>query len=271
MRRAGAVAAPLVAWTFRLLDAVGVVDDAIEDGIRDCALTDHVVPKVYRQLAPDEDELSLVASFGEFEDVPSFLEGEAFQAPVVEADQVEPLQPTQQAGMSRRAAHLGEVDQEVGNAAVEHGEPLHACLVGKGADEKGFADPGCPADAKMMRVADPLSRCQLRQQGSGDAPSFPAAHVLNVRLDTQSRAAQVGEIAAVVAVGEFPLQQHGKPVVEAEFPDVRDHLLFFRGFCHAVQAELQHALDIRLPQGHGRVPPPSRLTLRNAAAPRTWR
>ena len=132
----------------------------------------------------------------------------------------------------------------------------------------------------MMRVADPLSGCQLCQEGSGDAPVLPAVHVLNVRLDTQSRAAQVGRIAAVIAVRDFPLQQHGEPVVKAECSGVRNLLLVFHGFRHAQQDELQHALEIGLSRGHerallrGRYNTPERRRSANIAAIRdrlSWR
>ena len=158
--------------------------------------------------------------------------------------------------MARCAAGVGEFGHETGNPSVEHGEPLHAGLAGQGTDQKRLAHTGLAAGAQVMNVPDPFAGCGPGQEGSGDAAPLAAIDILHVRPDAQLRPAQMGEIAGLVAVGEFPLQQHGEPVVEAGLVGIGDSLQVIHGVCHALQAELQHALDVRPSQGQGRSPLP---------------
>ena len=64
----------------------------------------------------------------------------------------------------------------------------------------------------------------------------------------------MAEIALVVAVLGFALEQHGEAVVEAKLLDVGDVVLLLHGLGHGGEAELQHAFDIGLSQGHGVAP-----------------
>ena len=51
------------------LDAVGVVDDAVEDGVGQCRVADDLVPALDRQLAGDQQRAGVVAVLDDFEQV----------------------------------------------------------------------------------------------------------------------------------------------------------------------------------------------------------
>ena len=66
------------------LDAVGVVDDAIEDGVGDCWFRDHPGPVLHGDLTGDQQRGPGVALLDDLEQVAAALGGEVLQPPVVE-------------------------------------------------------------------------------------------------------------------------------------------------------------------------------------------
>ena len=64
-------------------DAIGIVDDAVEDRVGDRRFADHPWPALYRDLADDHDGLACVALFNDLEQIAAALGGEALQPPVV--------------------------------------------------------------------------------------------------------------------------------------------------------------------------------------------
>jgi hypothetical protein len=79
------------------VDAMGVVDEAIENGVGVGGIADHVVPFVDRQLAGDDGRAPAVAFFQDLEKVVAGLRIEGLEAPVVEDQQLDAGQRSQQA------------------------------------------------------------------------------------------------------------------------------------------------------------------------------
>ena len=63
----------------------------------------------------------------------------------------------------------------------------------------------------------------------------------------------MAKIALLVAVFGLAFEHHGEAVVEAELIDIGDVGLLLQGFGHAGEAELEHAVDIGLSEGHADV------------------
>src|SRR5260370_2175334 len=68
-------------------DAVGIVDEAVEDRIGERRACDHVVPSIDRHLAGDEDRSGVDAVLDDFEEIAGLLGSERLGAPRVEDDQ----------------------------------------------------------------------------------------------------------------------------------------------------------------------------------------
>jgi hypothetical protein len=66
------------------LQTMGVVDDAVEDGVGQGRLADQVVPFVDRDLAGDQRGAAAVAVFDDFEQVVALLGPERLKAPIIE-------------------------------------------------------------------------------------------------------------------------------------------------------------------------------------------
>ena len=157
--------------------------------------------------------------------------------------------------MASGIAGAGELADQLGDAAVEHGALLAASLVGERAGEEGLSRPGLSFDDQVEGLADPLAGGELGQRCAGDAAPGTAIDVMDVGAHAQLGLAQMAEIAPVVAVLGFAFDEHGEAVVEAELLDVGDVALLGEGLGHAGQAELEHAFDVGLAQGHGVAPP----------------
>jgi hypothetical protein len=79
---------------------VGVVDQAVEDGIGDGGIADDLVPAIDRDLAGDDDRAGLVAVLDDFQEVAALLGVEWLRPPVVEDQQVEAGQGAQRPGIA---------------------------------------------------------------------------------------------------------------------------------------------------------------------------
>ena len=123
--------------------------------------------------------------------------------------------------------------------------------MGERAGDERLSRSGRPADDQVEGLSDPVAGGELGQGCAGDAAPGTAVDVLDACADAQLGLAQMAEIAPVLALFGFALDQHGEAVVEAELLEVGDAALLLECLGHAGEAELQHAFDIALSQGHG--------------------
>jgi len=70
------------------LDAMGVVDDAIEDRVGQSWIADQVMPAVHWDLAGDQRGATSVAVLDDLQQVVALLGGERFEPPVVKDEQL---------------------------------------------------------------------------------------------------------------------------------------------------------------------------------------
>ncbi len=77
--------APLAHAVAVELDAVGVVDDAIEDGVGQGGIADDLVPALDRQLAGDQQRAGVVAVLDDLEQIAALLGAERLGSPIVES------------------------------------------------------------------------------------------------------------------------------------------------------------------------------------------
>ena len=69
---------------------MGVVDEAVEDGVGDGGVGDDLVPMLDRHLTGDDGRSALVAIVDDFEEIATLVAGERGEAPIVEDEQVDP-------------------------------------------------------------------------------------------------------------------------------------------------------------------------------------
>ena len=88
--------------------SVRVVDEAVEDSVRDGRVPDHLVPVLDRQLAGDDGGASPVPVVDDLEKVAALLAGQRRQSPIVEDQQLHPAQRLQQPSIPTIAARESE-------------------------------------------------------------------------------------------------------------------------------------------------------------------
>ena len=75
------------AWPFEF-DAMGAVDDAVQDRIAEGGVADEIMPTIDGNLAGDQQGALLVAVIDDFEQIPALLGGERLRPPVIDDQQL---------------------------------------------------------------------------------------------------------------------------------------------------------------------------------------
>jgi hypothetical protein len=109
------------------IDAVGIVDEAVENGVGVSRITDNVVPFVDWELAGDDCRSTPVAFFEDFEEIMPCSGIERFEAPVIKDEELHAPKRPQESGIATIAARQREISEELGNALIENGSVVAAC------------------------------------------------------------------------------------------------------------------------------------------------
>jgi hypothetical protein len=83
------------------LDAIGVVNDAVEDGVGERGNADQVMPTIDGNLAGDDERALVVAILDDFEQIARLIGGESFGSPVVQDEQFDAGEGGQEPGVAR--------------------------------------------------------------------------------------------------------------------------------------------------------------------------
>jgi hypothetical protein len=115
------------------IDAIGVVNDAVEDGVGERRNPDQVMPAVHGNLAGDDERALVVAIFDDFEEIARLFGDERLRTLIVEDEQLDARERAQEPGVARIAVSDSEIGEEPGHAGVENGDVFSARLVAEGA------------------------------------------------------------------------------------------------------------------------------------------
>jgi hypothetical protein len=111
------------------IDPVRVVDEAIEDGVGIGGIADQLVPLVDGDLTGDDRRASSIALFEDFEEIVASGGVERLETPIIEDEQLDTAEGSQDAGVTAIAAGECEISEQLGNALVEHGAVVAAGFV----------------------------------------------------------------------------------------------------------------------------------------------
>ena len=121
---------------------MGVVDEAVEDGVGVGGVADEPVPVGDGDLAGDERRSSAVAVLEDFEEVVAGLGSERFETPVVEDQEVDGAEAFETAGEAAVAVGQDEFVEQLGRADVEDRLVVAAGFVAEGAGQPTLAHAG---------------------------------------------------------------------------------------------------------------------------------
>ena len=102
------------------IDAMGVVDEAVENGVGIGWVADDLVPFVDRDLAGQDGRAAAIAFFEDLVEIAAGTGVERFEAPIVEDQELGAIEAAHDAGMTSVTARQGEIGEELGDAVIEH-------------------------------------------------------------------------------------------------------------------------------------------------------
>lgn len=198
-------------------DAVGVVDDPVEDCICDGWLADHIVTLGNGQLGGNQGGFAPVALFEDFQEIEALLVIERVGAPVVEDEQLDPRELVDEAWEATVEACQGEIFEQAWHTQIEDGMIEPGCLASEGTSQPGFSGSGQTGDDEVLMGFQPGALGQLQ----GVAPVKAAAGCEVDVFDTGFDEAQLGcgqpiGQTPVGAHGGFAIEHQAEPLVAAE-------------------------------------------------------
>src|SRR5947208_11142003 len=121
---------------------MGVVDEAVENGVGIGRVSDDLMPFVDRDLAGQDGRAASVAFFEDLVEIAAGTAVERFEAPIVEDQELGTVEAAHDAGVAAVATGQGEIGKELGDAVIEHGAIVATGLVAEGAGKPTLADAG---------------------------------------------------------------------------------------------------------------------------------
>ena len=132
-------------------EAIGVVNQAVENGIGKGRFADDIVPGGDGQLAGDQDRALAVAVLDDFHQVAALTGGQAIRAPVVQDEEVRLDQGPEQPRKAAIAMGQFEIGEQAWHPLIDDGEVVAAGALSKGAGEPGLSYAARPGDHQAGR------------------------------------------------------------------------------------------------------------------------
>src|SRR6516165_644503 len=194
------------------IDAMGVVNEPVEDGVGICRVTDEGVPFVDRDLTGENGRATPIAFLEDLVEITTCTGVERFEAPIIEDQKLDASETTQDAGIATVTSGEREFGEELGNPLIENRAVIAAGLVTQGTSKPRFAHAGRSAQDQIVVRVDPLGIGELVEQSAVEAAWGSVIDVLDAGLLAQSGIAQSGGQPLVAAMGELAIDQQRKPV-----------------------------------------------------------
>jgi len=197
-------------------ETVGVVDQAIEDGVCEGRVADDFMPGVDGELAGDDGRLPAVAVLEDLEQVAAFDGCERGEAPVVEDQQVHAGERLEHPCVAAVAAGDGELLEEARDAVVEDVAAVATGLVADGAGDPAFTEAGGAGDQQVLRAIDPCAVGEMGDDGAVETARRAQIEVLDAGGLAERCELQAGDEAAGVAFGGFAVDEEAEALLEGQ-------------------------------------------------------
>ena len=161
---------------------MGVVNEAVEDSVGVCGVTDKGVPFVDGDLTGENGRTAPIAFLEDLVKVTTGTGVQRFEAPIVEDEELDAGETTQNAGIATVTAGERELGKELGYPLIENRTVFAAGLVTQGTSKPRFADPSRPAQDQIVVRVDPLAIGELLEQSAVEAAWGPVIDVFDAGL-----------------------------------------------------------------------------------------
>ena len=145
---------------------MGVVDEAVEDGVGVGRVADYLVPFVDRDLAGQDRRAAAVAFFEDLVEIAAGAGIERFKAPIVEDEELGADEAAHDAGMTAVATGQRQIGEQLWDTLIEHRAVVAAGLVAEGTSKPTFADASWAAQDQIVVRVDPFAAGELVEQGA---------------------------------------------------------------------------------------------------------
>jgi len=216
---------------------MGIVNEAVQDGVGVGIVADGVMPGRHWKLAGDDGGAAAIAIFQDFEQIVASLGIEGLKAPVVQDQQFNLAQAFEFAGDAPVTAREREILQQAGEAGVEDRAVVAASLVSDGAGQPALADAGGAAQRQIVMGIDPVTLEQGLEEASIQAACAAIIDVFWRGLMAQPGVSKTGNEALVMAMRHFPIEQQAQPFGMVQRRTVTMFVEFAERLGHAVQAQ----------------------------------
>src|SRR5271166_4010643 len=232
------------------LDAIGVVNDAVEDGVGERGNADQVMPAVYGNLAGDDERAFVVAILDDFEQIARLVGRERFGSPIIQDEQFDAREGPQEPGVARIAMGDGEIGEEPGGAGVEDGHVFSTRLVAERASEPTLAQAARPGQEQIAALGDPVASGELEEERAVEPARDLIVDVLDAGWMTQARDPGARFELLLSAQRQLVFEQQTEPVGMIEAADFGFVLEFLEPFGQAVKTEGVQLVERRVSE-HG--------------------
>jgi len=233
---------------------MGVVDQAVQDGIGQGGVPDLGVPFICWELSGHKGGTEAVTVFEDFQEVPALFFSQGGQTPIVQGDQIGFGEGGQELGIASVPFGELEVLEETVKAEITDRVALSTGFVGQGTGQEGFTASGGAGNENIVVLIHPVAGTQLGDQGFVQAARVAEVDILQGRWLSQPGLTETGFQPAIFPVGHFPIYEQSQALLEAEGPDLGEPLLIFEGPGHTGQPEGLEFFERRMSQHIG---PPS--------------
>ncbi len=124
------------------IEAIGIVYDAIEDGVGESWIADKFVPAADGELRSDDKRTTAVAILDDFEQIALLFGQHRFGSQIVDDEESDARQLAHEFVVTAIAMGKGESREQPWEPLIEHGEILAACLEAESTCEPRFTDTG---------------------------------------------------------------------------------------------------------------------------------
>ena len=145
---------------------MGIVGNAVKDGVGEGGIADNIVPAVHWKLTGDQCCAAVVTFFGDLEEIVALLSAEWFKAPVIEDEELDAAKRAHQSRIPSVTMGRCQIREEPPDTLVEDGPVVAARPLAEGTSKPRFADASKPLDDQVLRYLDPVALGELLEQAA---------------------------------------------------------------------------------------------------------
>src|SRR5712664_529111 len=197
-------------------DAVGMVDQAVHDGVAEGGIADALVPVFHRHLTGEERGAPPRAILDHLQQIAPFAIPDWRQPPVVEDQEIRFPKLREQLAVRAIASSDHEFGQEPGQSQIPDGIAMAAGAVPERTRQPALAGPGWTRDEQDAVLVDPVRAREPQQLGFVQATLHTKIHIFNRRGVAEPGELQEAGEASILAREMLALQEQREPVLEIE-------------------------------------------------------